>query len=173
MGYTHDQPDHGDQLMGWAGRLLIWLAVACALLSAASFASAQAVPREAQRYQLTLKREAQRVWGLDAPMATFGAQIHQESRWRSDARSPVGALGLAQFMPATADWIGGMDAGLRERAPLNPTWALRGLVGVAVRGERGSEESVEAGVEPGVDVWMLIPRILPSCASGSAAGRPR
>ena len=131
MGHSraiNDQTDHGDRLMGWAGRLLIWLAVACALLSAASFASAQTVPREAQRYQLTLKREAQRVWGLGAPIATFAAQIHQESRWRPDARSPVGALGLAQFMPATADWIGGMDAGLRERAPLNPTWALRGLV---------------------------------------------
>jgi hypothetical protein len=86
------------------------------------------VPRAAERHQLTLRREARRVWGLEAPIATFAAQVHQESRWREDARSPVGALGIAQFMPATARWIGGIDAGLVERAPLNPTWGLRALV---------------------------------------------
>ncbi|HEX7866568.1 MAG TPA: lytic transglycosylase domain-containing protein [Variovorax sp.] len=95
---------------------------------AVTAASAQTIPREAQRHQLTLKREAQRVWGLDAPVATFAAQVHQESRWRDNARSPVGAVGLAQFMPSTARWIGGVDADLRDVAPLNPTWALRGLV---------------------------------------------
>lgn len=91
-------------------------------------AQAQGIPREALQHRLALKREAQRVWGLDAPVATFAAQVHQESRWRVDARSPVGALGLAQFMPSTASWIGGMDDSLGARAPLNPTWALRGLV---------------------------------------------
>lgn len=128
MGQIHTSLDIVDQRIGWAGRMLLVLATVFALLSVTSIACAQSVPREAQRYQLTLKREAQRVWGVDAPIATFAAQVHQESRWRPDARSPVGALGLAQFMPATADWIGGIDAGLRERAPLNPTWALRGLV---------------------------------------------
>lgn len=102
--------------------------LAGALCVFAGAALAQAVPREAERYRLTLKREAMRVWGLDAPTATFAAQVHQESRWRPDARSSVGALGLAQFMPATAQWIGSMDAGLSERAPMNPAWALRGLV---------------------------------------------
>lgn len=91
-------------------------------------AHAQAIPREALQHRATLKREAQRVWGLDAPVATFAAQVHQESRWRVDARSPVGALGLAQFMPSTASWIGGVYPSLGERSPLNPTWALRGLV---------------------------------------------
>lgn len=91
-------------------------------------ASAQTIPREAQRHQLTLKREAQRTWGLNAPVATFAAQVHQESRWRENARSPVGAVGLAQFMPSTARWIGDVYSDLREPAPLNPTWALRGLV---------------------------------------------
>lgn len=128
MGQIHAPHDIADQRLVWTSRPLMLLAMVFALLSVASAACAQSVPREAQRYQLTLKREAQRVWGIDAPIATFAAQVHQESRWRHDARSPVGALGLAQFMPATADWIGSMDAGLRERAPLNPTWALRGLV---------------------------------------------
>jgi len=98
------------------------------LCLAAHDADAQPLPREAQPLKATLKRNAQMVWGLDAPVATIAAQVHQESRWRFDARSPVGALGLAQFMPATAQWIGSMDAELQARAPLNPTWALRALV---------------------------------------------
>ncbi|MFI5447740.1 transglycosylase SLT domain-containing protein [Polaromonas sp. UC242_47] len=93
-----------------------------------SVACAQGIPRDAQRHQATLKREAQRVWGLNAPVATFAAQVHQESRWREDARSPVGAVGLAQFMPATSNWIGGLYVSLGDRAPTNPTWALRALV---------------------------------------------
>ncbi|AWF65206.1 transglycosylase SLT domain-containing protein [Pseudomonas aeruginosa] len=56
-------------------------------------------------------RSAHAEWGLSAPIATFAAQVHQESRWRADARSPVGAQGLAQFMPGTAEWIAGLYPG--------------------------------------------------------------
>ncbi|WP_198086622.1 lytic transglycosylase domain-containing protein [Variovorax sp. E3] len=110
--------------------VLVLLLVAFVFLGsvAVTTASAQGIPRDAQRHQLTLKREAQRVWGLNAPVATFAAQVHQESRWRENALSPVGAVGLAQFMPSTARWIGGLYGDLRDVAPLNPTWALRGLV---------------------------------------------
>lgn len=86
------------------------------------------IPAAAQAHRLTLKREAQRVWGLEAPVASFAAQIHQESRWRADAVSPVGAQGMAQFMPATATWISGLYGSLGDRAPMNPTWAIRALV---------------------------------------------
>lgn len=107
-------------LVGWVAVLLI--ALVCA-------SSAWSAPLgDAQRYRLTLKREAQRVWGLDAPVAVFAAQVHQESQWREAARSPVGAQGLAQFMPSTATWIGGVYPSLADRAPANPTWALRALV---------------------------------------------
>lgn len=116
----------------WGTRLVtavLAAALLCAVILTLGMASAQAqVPAAAQPYRLVLKRNAQMLWGLDAPVATFGAQVHQESRWRPDARSPVGALGLTQFMPATADWIGGLDPALAERAPTNPTWALRALV---------------------------------------------
>lgn len=126
---TYVAPWHGslDRAARVFFRLFVLLLV-CLVLTPVCLAFAQEVPREAKRHQLTLKREAQRVWGLDAPVATFAAQVHAESRWRADARSPVGAVGLAQFMPSTADWIGGVYGDLRERAPLNPTWALRGLV---------------------------------------------
>jgi len=130
-----------------AGLALIWLAIRCPadefkrpyvagfawtavflLLSLIATAAHAQVPQDALRYRLELKRQAQLVWGLDAPVATFAAQIHQESRWRADARSPVGAQGLAQFMPVTASWISGAYPALGENAPFNPTWALRALV---------------------------------------------
>lgn len=117
--------------MKLAARMALWFHIAIGLLMLIGFmaaANAQAIPRDAQRHQATLKREAQRVWGIDAPVATFAAQVHQESRWRENARSPVGAIGLAQFMPATSNWIGGLYASLGDRAPTNPTWALRALV---------------------------------------------
>lgn len=59
-------------------------------------------------------RAAARRRGLDE--GVFEAQIGQESNFRPDARSPAGALGIAQIMPATArGW--GVD-------PMNPRAAL-------------------------------------------------
>ena len=85
-------------------------------------------PILAYRYEGALMREAQRAWGLDAPVARLAAQIHQESGWRADAKSAY-AGGLAQFTPDTADWIaqtypkdfdGPVD-------PYSPAWALRAV----------------------------------------------
>jgi len=104
------------------------LALALLFTVLAEPAQAATAPAAAQAYRQPLRRQAQLVWGLGAPVAVFAAQVHQESRWRPDARSPVGASGLAQFMPATADWLGGQDAQLASRAPTNPAWALRALV---------------------------------------------
>ena len=98
-----------------------------ALHFAFGYASATEIPRAAQQYRRNLTRNAHMVWGLDAPVATFGAQIHQESGWRPDARSPY-AHGLAQFTPASADWIGNLDPALANPDTGNPVWALRALV---------------------------------------------
>lgn len=109
-----------------------------------SLARAQ-IPHQAARYRADLTRQARQVWGLDAPVATFAAQVHTESRWRADAISPVGARGMAQFMPDTEAWMGRLDPSLntsRERSStgaaasgsatpagaMNPAWALRALV---------------------------------------------
>lgn len=108
--------------------LLAILALCLAAPSASAQGPGLQPHREALQHKATLRRNAQMLWGLDAPVATFAAQIHQESRWRLDARSPVGALGLAQFMPTTAAWMGQIDPELRGPAPLNPTWALRAVV---------------------------------------------
>jgi len=77
---------------------------------------------------LVIVRNARLEWGLSAPVADFAAQLHQESGWRPDAVSPAGAQGLAQFMPATADWISQLMPGLNSREPFNPAWAIRALV---------------------------------------------
>lgn len=57
------------------------------------------------------------------PRDVLARLLYQESRYRADiitgaTRSPVGALGIAQFMPATATEMG-ID-------PLNPTQAIDG-----------------------------------------------
>jgi soluble lytic murein transglycosylase-like protein len=87
------------------------------------------VPLKAERYKRDLIRNARFYWGFDAPIAAFAAQIHQESHWREEAKSHVGATGLAQFMPSTADWISGVyRQDLGENQPLNPIWALRAML---------------------------------------------
>lgn len=43
---------------------------------------------------------------FDLSPALIEALVWQESRWRADARSPVGARGLAQLMPNTARDLG-------------------------------------------------------------------
>lgn len=63
-----------------------------------------------------LIQDAADVAGVPAPV--LAAQLETESNWRADARSPVGAQGLAQFMPATWETYGhGGD-------PFNPAHAI-------------------------------------------------
>lgn len=109
------------------GRLLIALAM-CALC-ACQPAYADSIPHDAEQYRRTLVRAAHAEWGLDAPIATLAAQVHQESAWRVNARSQVGAQGLAQFMPTTSTWMAQLYPNtLGANQPFNPGWALRALV---------------------------------------------
>ncbi len=113
-------------IAGWALAVLL----ACALGLVATTAHAQTVPAAAHPYRAQLVRAAHSQWGLNAPVAVLAAQVHQESAWRPQAVSRVGARGLAQFMPATATWwcqSQGQSANACQ--PHNPTWALRALVG--------------------------------------------
>ncbi|MGE4536650.1 MAG: transglycosylase SLT domain-containing protein [Desulfovibrio sp.] len=99
-----------------------------AIPDASPAVAAPGVPQRAMRYRAELIRNARVAWGLSAPVATFAAQVHQESGWRADAKSPVGAAGMAQFMPTTGRWIAGLFPELAANEPYNPSWALRALV---------------------------------------------
>jgi len=107
-----------------------WIARLCAGVFWATGAAnaAETLPRAAVSYRAELTRIAHAEWGIDAPVAAFAAQIHQESNWNPSALSQVGAQGMAQFMPKTAQWWCGLK-GVKNCAPNNPAWALRALVG--------------------------------------------
>lgn len=113
----------------WRGILLGALAtIAAVLLLAPALARAQSVPREAYELRRDIIRNGRYVWGVDAPTSAFAAQIHQESRYRLDAVSPVGAQGIAQFMPSTRRWIIAQYPAELGGDPATSEWGIRALV---------------------------------------------
>lgn len=64
-----------------------------------------AIPEASALYRHRVEQVVSDVWGVNASPSRLAAQLHQESGWRIRANSPVGAQGMAQFMPATAKWI--------------------------------------------------------------------
>lgn len=81
-----------------------------------------ALPPAAHEHRPAIVREAQFRFGVPAPVPVIAAQIHQESAWRADAKSPVGARGLMQFMPSTAEWA---QAWCGPADMLNAAWSIR------------------------------------------------
>lgn len=111
----------------WLG-LGFWFAlVILGCICSKAHAAEVAIPRAAAQYRAELVRSARVVWGLNAPIAVFAAQVHTESWWRNDTVSHVGAQGLAQFMPATAAWLPKVAPETGKPAPFNPGWSLRAL----------------------------------------------
>lgn len=111
----------GAKIRAFIGGLIL------ALVSVSAHAAEVAIPRAAAQYRAELVRSARVVWGLNAPIAVFAAQVHTESWWRNDTVSHVGAQGLAQFMPATARWLPQVAPETGKPAPFNPGWSLRAL----------------------------------------------
>jgi len=104
-------------------RFLLWLVVGAVLVAAACNNAGGQVPRGAEKWKRDVVRNARLEFGLDAPVAMLAGQIEQESGWNEAARSQVGALGIAQFMPLTAGDLARSLGGPAE--PLNAAWALR------------------------------------------------
>jgi len=110
--------------------LLAVLVVAVLLPMGVAHAQVGQIPPVAHRYRAELVRAAHAHFGLNAPVAVFAAQVHQESAWQPNTVSRVGARGMAQFMPATARWWCDLHSmSSADCQPQNPTWALRALVG--------------------------------------------
>jgi soluble lytic murein transglycosylase-like protein len=116
--------------MALALGVVLLMALGSAILIACINPASAQVPANAQHYRSELLRAAHTQWGLDAPVPALAAQVHQESGWKPRAVSRVGAAGMAQFMPATAQWWCQLNKlAQADCQPTNPTWALRALVG--------------------------------------------
>lgn len=102
------------------------LIITSALVAIASTVHAvEFVPAQAYQHKRDLIRVGQAHWGMDAPIARFAAQVHQESSWNNNAQS-IYAKGLAQFIPTTAAWI--TDRYKIRDTPFSPRWSLNALV---------------------------------------------
>lgn len=110
-------------------RLLAFvMCVVMCFCAAPAHATETTIPRAALQYRNQLVREARAVWGMEAPISVFAAQIHTESNWRNDVTSFAGAQGLAQFMPETAVWLPKVAPEVGSPAPFNSAWSLRACV---------------------------------------------
>lgn len=107
---------------GWAFTRGVVIGMALTLLTI-GLAVAQIPPR-ANDYRRDLTRISRSVWGMNAPVSSLAAQIHQESRWRPDAVSPARAKGLTQFIDATAAGIAAQYPDLQPVAQFDPRWAM-------------------------------------------------
>lgn len=103
-------------------------AVLAVLLLMLGICAQAQVPSTCAQYQATVTREVQRQISPAAPVAVYAAQIQQESSCNALAKSYVGAQGLTQFMPTTAQWVATLDTALMPANPLDPTWAIKAQV---------------------------------------------
>ncbi|TGG92516.1 lytic transglycosylase domain-containing protein [Natronospirillum operosum] len=131
---------------------MVWSVLVLLLVSCAPV-NAEPIPSAAKGHQRELTRLAQQEFGLNAPVALFAAQIHQESTWRPDARSPF-ANGLAQFTPDTAEWIAQAYPSLGRAAPFSPAWSLRAML-VYNRHIKQRINPVYDAAIPACDHWAM------------------
>lgn len=101
------------------------LGVLTVTLMLMGWAWAQTIPPGAEKYRHELTRQARSIWGMDAPISSLAAQLHQESSWNEAARSYVGAAGLAQFMRSTAADMADRYPELQPANVFDPKWAIR------------------------------------------------
>lgn len=106
---TSGQGVHGRKLLNASWKtprqpqsILLPVGLALALLSLPSLADASQFP---DRYDRDIIRSVSKWWPRHTGWQWWKSQLYQESLLRPDAVSPVGARGLAQFMPGTWNQI--------------------------------------------------------------------
>ncbi|MGN6229169.1 MAG: transglycosylase SLT domain-containing protein [Dyella sp.] len=108
----------------YLGVVAVLCAVAVFALADQAHATEVKIPADSVRYRLQVERAAGEQFGLSAPAARLAAQLHQESGWRTDARSAY-AQGLAQFAPATAAWLPQVCPSVGKPDPWDAGWSIR------------------------------------------------
>lgn len=99
--------------------LFLYLFVAVSAPASAADACAQ--------FQSTMAREAQSVYGPDAPTPMFMGQMRQESTCRPGITAADLGRGLAQFMDGTTKQVTALFPELGPADPYNPRWAMRAM----------------------------------------------
>lgn len=119
---------------GWIAAFLVALALLtclmCASIAGAADVAAEriVVPSASYLYRYKLQREVAARFGDQSSVARVAAQVHQESRWRADARSRY-AEGLAQFVPATGQWLSqDVCPEIGPHDPWSADWSVRAIV---------------------------------------------
>lgn len=123
----------------------------------------------------SLVRDTARRYGIDESIAV--AQIKQESSFDPNAKSPAGALGIAQFMPATARRFG-LTNPRDPRAAMDAwgkymTFLLKKFGGdyrLALAGYNAGEGNVmkHKGVPPFKETRNYVARIMSQAKQGIA-----
>lgn len=85
------------------------------------------IPSNARKYKRYMIKQARKELGSNAPVSWLAAQVHKESTWREDAKSPY-AEGLTQFTPQTAEWVGEKWNDLGVGDVYDPHWAIRAQI---------------------------------------------
>jgi hypothetical protein len=125
-----------------------------------SVAPVPAEPNVAQTTEYICRAVEQDAAENELPVEFFARVIWQESRFNARAVSPKGALGIAQFMPQTADFRGVAD-------PFNPIEALKNSASYLhdLRAQFGNLGLAAAAYNAGpgrVSEWLTSKRPLPS-----------
>lgn len=115
-------------------------AVLAVVLSCVAPATAESWPAAADPYRDLWRMEWQRCGLRDEYRLWMLGQVWQESRFRADAVSPVGAVGLTQVMPGTDALLrrAYRDYAALEGGPDEPTVALRALCHLTLEGLRAA-----------------------------------
>lgn len=109
----------------WRIYVALLLVVLTFVMGARAHAATVPVPDVDARLRLLVEQSVADEWGVDGSPALLAAQLHQESSWNTHARSPAGAEGLAQMMPATGRWLASLFPQLGAYDPWDPAWSAR------------------------------------------------